>query len=349
MKVAVIGRGFGERVVARVFAETDGCEVVDVVSARNDRAVQAAIEREDVDLVSVHSPPFLHAPHVRRALAAGKAVLCDKPFALDADEAADLEAEAEAAGVVALCNFEFRYAPARGVLRDMISDGELGRIEHVQMSRVSAGSRVPLRQWGWLFDRALGGGWVGAWGSHAIDGLRWMFRTEVADVQALLRVDVEERPDGGGDLHACTAEDGFSASLMLTNGVSVAIDSGFAAVANTPPRFIVFGSEAVAELVGEDRISVRRAGGTRDSIDLSTDDDGDGHLAPMRRFAEVVRDAVTTGEVAASTPTFADGHACDVVLDQLRASPFATDATPDPELPDSDLDPESDPDSGPVV
>ncbi len=85
----------------------------------------------------------------------------------------------------------------------------------------------------------------------------------------------------------------------------------------------MFGSEAVAELVGEDRISVRRADGTRDSIDLSGDDDGgDGHLAPMRRFAEVVRDTVTTRDVAPSTPTFADGRACDAVLDQLRASPF---------------------------
>jgi predicted dehydrogenase len=258
-------------------------------------------------------------------------VLCDKPFALNADEAADLEAEADAAGVVALCNFEFRYASARGVLRDMIHDGELGRVEHVQMSRLSAGSRVPLRPWGWLFDRALGGGWVGAWGSHAIDGLRWMFRTEIDGVQALLRVDVEERPDDEGTLHACTAEDGFSASLTLANGVSVAIDSGFAAVANMPPRFIVFGSEAVAELVGEDRISIRRADGTRASIDLSADEADDGHLAPMRAFATVVRDAVTTGEVDASTPTFADGHACDVVLDQLRAAPFASDGDADPD------------------
>ena len=40
----------------------------------------------------------------------------------------------------------------------------------------------------------------------------------------------------------------------------------------------------------------------------------------MRRFAEVVRDAVTSGDVPPGIPTFADGHACDVVLDQLRAA-----------------------------
>jgi predicted dehydrogenase len=323
MRVAVIGGGFGRRVVAPVFAETDDCEVVDVVTARDERAVRAAATRPDVDLVSVHSPPFLHAPHVRLALGEGKAVLCDKQFALDADEAADLEAEARAAGVVALCNFEFRYAPARALLREMVDEGALGRIEHVQMTRLSAGSRVPLRRWGWLFDRALGGGWIGAWGSHAVDTLRSIFGAEVTEVQALLRMDVRERPDDRGDLHTCTAEDGFSASLVLSNGATVAIDSGFAAVANVTPRFTVFGSRAIAELVGETRISIRQADGSRETIDLADDEEADGHLGPMRRFAEVVRDAVTSGEPPPHAPTFSDGRACDEVLDQLRAAPFA--------------------------
>ena len=250
--------------------------------------------------------------------------MCDKQFALDADEAADLEAEARAAGVVALCNFEFRYAPARGMLRDMVAEGELGRIEHVQMTRLSAGSRIPLRPWGWLFDRELGGGWVGAWGSHAVDTLRSMFAAEVTDVQARLRLDVRERPDERGDLHTCTAEDGFSASLVLSNGASVAIDSGFAAVANLTPRFTVFGSNAIAELAGETRITIRRADGARETVDLADADESDGHLAPMRRFAEVVRDAVTSGEIPAHAPTFSDGRACDAVLDQLRAASFAS-------------------------
>ena len=324
MKVAVIGGGFGRRVVAPVFAETDGCEVAGVVSARADDAIRELVARPDVDLVSVHSPPFLHAPHVRLALAAGKAVLCDKPFALDADEAADLESEARAAGVVALCNFEFRYDPARALLRDMVRDGSIGALEHVQMTRLSAGTRIPLRPWGWLFDRALGGGWVGAWGSHAVDTLRFVCEAEVTEVQALLRIDVGERPDETGDLHRCTAEDGFSASLALSNGASVAIDSGFAAVANMAPRFVLFGSRAVVEVVGESRVSVRRADGTRESIDLGADAGADGHLAPMRSFAAVVRDAVTTGEIPASAPTFADGRACDAVLDSLRAAPFVS-------------------------
>jgi predicted dehydrogenase len=321
VRVGVIGAGFGRRVVAPVFAATDGCEVVDVVSARDDAAIEALVARPDVDLVSVHSPPYLHAPHVRRALAVGKAVLCDKPFALDADEAAGLEAEARDAGVVALCNFEFRYAPARGLLRDLVHDGTTGTVQHVQWVHCSAGSRVPLRRWGWLFDRDLGGGWIGAWGSHAIDTLRFCFATEVADVDARLRIDVPVRPDAEGAAHRCTAEDGFSASLALTSGPSVAIDSGFAAVANVVPRLTVFGTDAVVEVVADERIVIRHAGRDNEVVDVSDGGD-DRHLEPMRRWAEVVRDAVHTSEVPNSAPTFGDGRACDEVLERLRAAPF---------------------------
>ena len=78
MHVGLIGTGFGGRVVAGAF-EATGCEVTDVVTAR-DAAGIAALCRSELDLVSIHSPPFLHREHVAMALEAGRAVLCDKPF-----------------------------------------------------------------------------------------------------------------------------------------------------------------------------------------------------------------------------------------------------------------------------
>jgi hypothetical protein len=101
------------------------------------------------------------------------------------------------------------------------------------------------------------------------------------------------------------------------------INSGFAAVATVPPRFSVFGSRAVVEAVSDTHVVVRGADGAVATIDVPGETGGDRHLAPMRRFAEVVRDAVTTGEIPAHAPTFGDGRACDEVLDQLRTAPFA--------------------------
>ena len=333
MKVAVVGTGFGARVVAPAFAETAGCEVVEVVSPRDNEAVQRAIERADVNLVSVHSPPFMHASHVRAALAAGKAVLCDKPFAVDAGEAAALTEEAAAAGGIALCNFEFRFHSVRRLLRELVRTDALGSIEHVHWTHLTAGSRVPLRRYGWLFDRDRGGGWIGAWGSHAVDAIRWCFG-EVVEVGAQLRIDVPERPDDHGELHECTAEDGLTASLRLEHDVTVAIDSSFAASANVTPRLTVIGAEATCEVIGDTRVIVRRADGSREELTPTPTAGGgaadpaarDRHDDPMRRFAEVVRDVVTSGEVTPGVPTFADGYACDIVLDQLRSAPLTTRA-----------------------
>jgi len=265
MKVAVIGTGFGARVVAPAFDAADGCEVVDVVSPRDDHEVTRAIERLDVDLVSVHSPPFMHAAHVRAAVAAGKAVLCDKPFAMDADEAQALTDEATAADAIALCNFEFRFHPVRRLLRELVRTNKLGRIEHVQWTHLSAGSRVPMRRYGWLFDRSRGGGWIGAWASHAVDAIRWCFG-EITSVDARLRIDVSERPDDQGRMHTCTAEDGLGATLGVDGGISVSIDSTFVASASVPPRLVVIGAGAVCEVLADERVLLRHADGLREDL-----------------------------------------------------------------------------------
>ena len=326
MKVAVVGTGFGARVVAPAFDAADGCEVVEVVSPRDHAEIVRVCGRPDVDLVSVHSPPFLHAAHVRVALGSGKAVLCDKPFALGADESAALAQEAADAGAIALCNFEFRFHPVRRLLRELVRTDALGPVEHVQWTHLSAGSRVPMRRYGWLFDRERGGGWIGAWGSHAIDTIRWCFG-EVRGVDAHPRIDIVERVDEHGELHRCTAEDGISATLAVDGRVTVSIDSSFAASASVPPRLTVVGADAVCEILADTRVMVRRSDGTREDLTPTAPAKGaaaDRHDDPMCRFAEVVRDVVTSGEVPPGVPTFVDGHACDVVLDQLRAAPVVT-------------------------
>ena len=315
--IGIVGRGFGQRIVAPVFAETDGCEVISVVSPRDDEAVAALYADRDVDLVAVHSPPFCHRDLVMGALAAGKAVLCDKPFGTNEADAVAMEVAAREAGVVALLNFEFRHHPGRARLRRLVLDGAVGTVEHVQWTAFAAGTRVPMRPYGWLFDASRGGGWIGAWGSHAIDFLRWTFG-EIADAAADLRTTVTARPDGEGEMHRCTAEDGFTASMQTAAGATVTIDTTYAAHANVPTRIIVLGSEGALESVGDGRISLRTDAGTEQVFTFDAPPE-DPHLVPMRAWAEVVRDAVLDGKVPDGEPTFADGLACAHVMDQLRA------------------------------
>src|SRR5215831_16187634 len=132
VRVGVIGTGFGATNVAPAFEVTDDCTVVDVVTPRDDAAVTALCARGDVDLISIHSPPFLHLDHVRRAIDAGHAVLCDKPFGRNALEAREMLELARDAGVVNLVNYEFRCHPVRAALRSLVRGGAAGVVEHVQ-------------------------------------------------------------------------------------------------------------------------------------------------------------------------------------------------------------------------
>ncbi len=331
MRVGVVGTGFGARVVAPSFAAA-GCQVVDVVSARDDAGVAALCRRVDVDLVAVHSPPFLHRRHVALAVEARKAVLCDKPFGRSVSDAEAMVGIAEAAGVAHFCNFEFRRDPVRERMRELVRDGAIGRPEHVQWVHVSSGTRVPLRPHSWLFERESGGGWIGAWASHAVDALRWWLG-EVVDVHCTPRTTITERPDrtGGGALRPCDAEDGITTALTLTGGVTVAIDSTFAATVSLVPRIAIAGSDGVLENVGDRRLVLWRPDGTRDDVMPASTDAGGGsdgggaggdrsvggdrHALPMHRWAAAIREAVETGRP--TTPSFLDGLACRRVLDRM--------------------------------
>jgi predicted dehydrogenase len=303
-----------------VFGATAGVEVVEVVSARDERAIASLCQRPDVDLVSVHSPPFLHAAHVRLALAGGRpAVLCDKPFGQHAAESAHLLADAEAAGTRHFVNFEFRHHPARLRLHELITAGVVGEVRHIAWVHHTAGSTQPMRSHGWLFRRDCGGGWIGAWASHAVDTVRWLLGDiDVESVHAVLRTDVPVRPtsDRDGEPMRVDVEDGMVADFVTAAGATVSLDSTFAAAAASPPRIVVIGSDAMIECVADRRITVRSpAGDARQEIDLGPPG-AERHDAAMARWAAVVRDAVRDGRQIG--PSFADGVECDRVLDRLR-------------------------------
>ena len=316
MRVGIIGRGFGERVVAAAFRATEGCEVVDVVTPRDQGAVAALCARRDVDLVSIHSPPFLHLDHVRRATRAGHAVLCDKPFGRNAKEAAEMCDLAREAGVIGLLNFENRYDAARRRVRALIAEGVIGTPEHVQFHMLLSITRAPLRPYGWLFDDELGGGWLRALGSHLIDFSRWTFG-EVVEASGQLRTAVAERPDADGKLQPCTADDGFVAALRSERGVTTVIDSSSASPVNVPPTLVVVGSRGVLESIADRRIMLHDETGSKE---VFAAEGGNALFQAQCEWVGVIRDAVRGGGVPAGAPTFADGLAWNEVHDRLRAS-----------------------------
>jgi predicted dehydrogenase len=321
-RTLIIGTGFGSRVVAGCYEEAG--MTVQVVTPRDPKAVQAACA-EPFDLVSVHSPPFLHAEHVNLAIDHGHAVLCDKPFGVSSDEARQMLGRARETGILHLLNFEFRHDPGRRRVKEIIDSGAIGRVVHVNWNFYNSFSRTPLRKHGWQFESGRGG-WIRINGTHMIDNIRWLVG-EIVEADCRVWNDVTERPDGEGKLQPSTAEDGFTAMLTTDSGTSVVIDTAWAVPGTLPDRWTIVGTEGIIDvtealeiytppLVRDTHIKVVKDG--RQEVERIGPFEGDGHLPAMRPWAVIVREAVAEGRQI--DPSFVDGLASAEVIDRLHAA-----------------------------
>ena len=120
----------------------------------------------DIDAVYNPLPNSLHGPWTLRAIEAGKHVLCEKPFASNADEAARVAQAASASGLVVMEAMHYRYHPLIQRLTEVV--GELGPVRHIQawtsFAIVNPGD---IR-----YDYSLAGGALMDGGCYALDCLR---------------------------------------------------------------------------------------------------------------------------------------------------------------------------------
>ena len=133
----------------------------------------------DIDAVYNPLPNSLHGPWTLKAIAAGKHVLCEKPFASNADEAARVAEAAEGSGLVVMEAMHYRYHPLVHRLRDLV--GELGPVRNIQCWT----SFVITNLANIRYDYSLGGGALMDGGCYAIDCLRLLGPGEPAVTAAL--------------------------------------------------------------------------------------------------------------------------------------------------------------------
>ncbi len=192
--IGIIGAGFARTTQIPAFRACAGARVVAIASRHRENAERVArefdiehvaedwrevVERADVDLISIVTPPATHAEMALFALDAGKAVLCEKPMAMNEGEADRMRRRAGEAGLLALIDHELRFIEGRRRMREMLHAGAIGQIRHAKLL-FRSDSRASLeRAWDWWSDREAGGGTLGAIGSHAVDSFRWLLGTEV--------------------------------------------------------------------------------------------------------------------------------------------------------------------------
>jgi predicted dehydrogenase len=218
--VAIFGAGRAGHAHAVAIAQTADARLVAVFDADQDRADsfaeqygclaftsrEAVLDRDDVDLVMVALPNFLHASATIEAARAGKHVFLEKPMADSLDECDEIIAAVSGAGVQLLVAHSQRYFAATVRAREILQGGELGEAVFATdtwYKPFGLEDRLP-----WFGDRTTGGGMWLMNGAHMIDRTCWVLDTSVESVQAWI----------GSPFHGLSADDANLAYLKLRNG-----------------------------------------------------------------------------------------------------------------------------------
>lgn len=178
------------------------------------------LKREDIHIIDVATPNYLHREQVIAAVKAGKHVYCDKPLAMNAVEAAEMAELARQAGTTCQITFHNRFAPATMRARQMVEDGFLGEIVSFRAAYLHSGYTDPNRPMSWRMRfETSGGGAVMDLGSHIIDLVRWL-AGDFTRVQANMRTLIKERPvsKGSSQKEPVTVDDMAVMQLEMPNG-----------------------------------------------------------------------------------------------------------------------------------
>ncbi len=137
-----------------------------------------------VDVIAVCTPNGLHAMHSIQSLRANKHVLCEKPLAINVDDAREMIKEAEKVNKRLFVIKQNRFNPPVAAVKKAIGEGRLGKILSIQLSCFwNRNEDYYKNSWKGTLD--MDGGTLFTQFSHFIDLLYWMFG-DVAEVEAMV-------------------------------------------------------------------------------------------------------------------------------------------------------------------
>jgi predicted dehydrogenase len=177
------------------------------------------VSRDDVDVVDISVPQYLHHDVAVAAARAGKHIFCEKPLALSVADAEDMLRVAEQAGVRHYLNHNYRRCPAVRLARRLIDEGAIGRIFHWRAAYQQDWIVDPNFPLTWhLQKETAGSGPHGDLNSHSVDLAHYLVG-EIRTVSCLTTQFIRERPLPGKG--AATFSAGEEAAAQKTGAVTV--------------------------------------------------------------------------------------------------------------------------------
>lgn len=334
-RVGVFGTGWGTRVSVPAFRAA-GWEVAGLWSRKPERAAMwaerldipfatheaaALIEHREIDAVAIHTPPHMHLELCRAAFAEGKHLLVDKPFSTTVEDGRALAAAAEASDLTAMVNYEFRYAPLRVRVKELLDEGAIGEVRHASVDLHTTNPLMELDR-PWRLDPAHGGGLLNELGSHGIDRFRQWFG-EITTVSAQFGSFPPE-----GLPREMSSEDQISASFRFESGASATLSLCWVSDPALGLRVVITGSEGVilatspGSMLSEGEVRIGKAGGD-EFIAVAAPDEGSdglpgGAVGTSARLVRAFERGIEEGSSPA--PNFLDGLRSQLVIEAMRES-----------------------------
>ncbi|HEX8552014.1 MAG TPA: Gfo/Idh/MocA family oxidoreductase [Abditibacteriaceae bacterium] len=210
------------------------------------------LQRDDIHVISVTTPNFLHAEATIAALEAGKHVLCEKPLAMNVPEGEAMVAASQRTGNKLMCGFHFRFSPEVQCLKRFAQAGEFGDMYH---ARTTAMRRRGIPGWGLFISKEKnGGGPLIDIGVHMLDATMHVlgFPKPVA-VSGKTYQKFGKRKDvlglmGQWDYKNFTVEDFAAALIRFEDGSTLSLESSFVANMDVNERmsFQIYGDKGGA-------------------------------------------------------------------------------------------------------
>lgn len=210
------------------------------------------IEDENVDIIDICAPNYMHEEVLAKAIKKGKYIYCEKPLTTEIESAKRIKALIEETGYkkTSRVTFEYRFVPAIMRAKQLIESGQIGKIIHFNFRYYGSEFLDPKRPISWQSTKELsGGGVLYALGTHSIDLIRYLVG-DVKNVFAQKTTHYKERPlkEDPSKTAQVGIEDIVNAQLTCKNGaVGTLLLSQVAAGAGTDFTFEIYGEKGAVK------------------------------------------------------------------------------------------------------
>ena len=257
IKVGIVGSKFAADFHCDAYSRNPFAKVAAVAAIDNLEEISAKwnipdtyldynemLARDDIDLISVCVPNFLHHQVVLAAAKAGKDIVCEKPLATSIEDAEEMIAAANKAGVKLLYAEDWVFAPALRRAEAVIAEGAIGDLLYVKAKECHNGTHSPFAK-----DKTkCGGGSLIHLAIHPVGWILYLLgnkgKNKVMEVTGIVNAGSEDNYVHKDN----TGEDFGLGTMKFANGQRAFVEGNYITVGGMDDQVEIYGSEGVIKI-----------------------------------------------------------------------------------------------------